>query len=75
VPNSAMMAVLGRMAGYSGDVITWDEAINSTEDNFPKNLDLAGAMPTPPVAVPGRTEFQWLKDIKEARRTKSKQNA
>jgi hypothetical protein len=68
VPNSAMMAVLGRMAGYSGDVITWDEAINSTEDNVPKDLDLSAPMATAPVAVPGKTEFQWLKDLKEYRK-------
>jgi predicted dehydrogenase len=68
VPNSAMMAVLGRMAGYSGDVITWEEAINSTEDNFPKNLDLSAPMATAPVAVPGKTDFQWLKDLKESRK-------
>jgi myo-inositol 2-dehydrogenase/D-chiro-inositol 1-dehydrogenase len=77
VPNSAMMAVMGRMAGYSGDVITWEEAITSTEDGFPKNLDLSAAMPTPPVAVPGKTELQWLKDLRESRQKKNapKQNA
>jgi predicted dehydrogenase len=57
VPNSAMMAVMGRMAAYTGQIISWKDAINSKEDSFPKDLDLKGAMPTPPVAVPGKTKF------------------
>ena len=65
-----MLAILGRMAAYSGDVITWDEAINSTEDNFPKNLDLTAPMALAPVAVPGKTDFKWFRDIKEARQAK-----
>jgi hypothetical protein len=52
-----MMAILGRMAGYTGQVITWEQAINSKEDTFPKELDLKASMPTPPVAVPGKTKF------------------
>ena len=57
VANSAMMAIMGRMAGYTGQVVTWEQAIKSKEDLFPKELDLKGAMPTPPVAVPGVTKF------------------
>jgi predicted dehydrogenase len=57
VPNSAMMAILGRVAAYTGQVITWDQAINSKEDLFPKELDLKAPMATPPVAVPGLTKF------------------
>lgn len=57
VPNSAMMAIMGRMAGYTGQVITWEQAVNSKEDLFPKELDLKAPMPTPPVAVPGKTKF------------------
>jgi myo-inositol 2-dehydrogenase/D-chiro-inositol 1-dehydrogenase len=57
VPNSAMMAIMGRMAAYTGQVITWKDAINSKEDTFPKDLDIKGAMATAPVAVPGVTKF------------------
>jgi hypothetical protein len=45
------------MAAYTGQIISWKDAINSKEDSFPKDLDLKGAMPTPPVAVPGKTKF------------------
>ena len=52
-----MMAVLGRMAGYTGQVITWEQAINSKEDLCPKEFDLKAAMALPPVAVPGKTKL------------------
>jgi hypothetical protein len=56
VANSAMMAILGRMAAYSGEVVTWEDAIKSKEDLFPKNLQF-GPMETPAVAVPGKTKL------------------
>jgi hypothetical protein len=52
-----MMAIMGRMAAYTGQVITWEQAVNSKEDLMPKDLDLKAPMPTPPVAVPGKTKF------------------
>jgi predicted dehydrogenase len=57
VPNSAMMAIMGRMAGYSGQIITWKDATNAKEDLFPKEFDLKGHMETPEVAVPGKTKI------------------
>jgi predicted dehydrogenase len=56
VANSAMMAILGRMAAYSGEVVTWEDAIKSKEDLFPKNLQF-GPMETPAVPVPGKTKL------------------
>ena len=32
---STMLAILGRMACYTGQGITWDEAMNSQEDLSP----------------------------------------
>ena len=55
VPNSAMMAIMGRMAAYSGTVVTWDQAINAAEDLMPKNLAFS-QMPTPEIPVPGKTK-------------------
>jgi predicted dehydrogenase len=54
--NSTMMAILGRMAAYTGKQITWEQAMNSKEDLLPPNLSL-GQLATPPVAMPGRTPF------------------
>jgi predicted dehydrogenase len=36
--ESTMTAILGRMATYSGKVVSWDEAIQSQLDLTPKNL-------------------------------------
>ena len=37
--KSTMTAILGRMATYSGQVISWEQAINSKENLFPESLD------------------------------------
>jgi myo-inositol 2-dehydrogenase/D-chiro-inositol 1-dehydrogenase len=54
--NSTMMAILGRMCAYTGQTITWDQAINSKETLAPAKLEW-GPMPMPPVAMPGKTKF------------------
>ena len=36
--ESTMTAILGRMATYSGKVVTWDEAIKSELDLSPEDL-------------------------------------
>ena len=54
--RSTMMAILGRMATYSGQLITWDQAINSTEKLGPDKYEW-GALPVAPVAKPGITQF------------------
>ncbi len=54
VALSTMMAVMGRMSAYTGKSLTWDRAMASTLDLMPPTLEL-GPLPTPEVAVPGRT--------------------
>jgi hypothetical protein len=54
---STLIGILGRMAGYTGKKITWEQALNSTEDLMPPNLDMKGSLPFPPVARPGKTKF------------------
>ena len=54
--RSTLVAILGRMATYTGKRITWNQATESTEALAPKVLDLnVNPLPTPPVAMPGRT--------------------
>ncbi len=48
--SSTMTAIMGRMASYSGKVVTWDRAIGSNVDLSPKRLAWDA---TPPV-VPGK---------------------
>jgi myo-inositol 2-dehydrogenase / D-chiro-inositol 1-dehydrogenase len=58
--NSTMHAILGRMVAYTGQTLTWEEAINSNEvlgpklDEYNWNLE----WPDAPIAKPGQTEFQ-----------------
>lgn len=60
VALSSMIAIMGRMAAYTGKKITWDEALNSTEQLGPPietyNFDLSIAIPE--VAKPGITAFK-----------------
>jgi predicted dehydrogenase len=56
--HSTMVGIMGRMAGYTGQVVTWDEAVNAKEDLRPTEpLDWKMKLPTPPVAIPGRTKI------------------
>jgi predicted dehydrogenase len=55
--RSTLMAIMGRMATYTGQVITWDMALNSREDLTPPKYDMAASLPVPPVARPGITRF------------------
>jgi myo-inositol 2-dehydrogenase/D-chiro-inositol 1-dehydrogenase len=59
--ESTMTAIMGRMATYSGDIVKWEEAINSTDDLSPASYDFATAPPVVPdsngnypVPVPGK---------------------
>jgi predicted dehydrogenase len=54
--RSTLMAIMGRMSTYTGKAITWDMAMNSTEDLTPPKYEF-GPLPTPPVAIPGVTKF------------------
>jgi predicted dehydrogenase len=54
--RSSLMAIMGRMATYTGKAITWDMAMNSKEDLSPEKYEF-GAMPMPAVAKPGVTKF------------------
>ena len=53
---STMYAILGRMAEYSGQEVTWEEAFNSNETLAPEKIDF-GLIPLPPVAIPGGREY------------------
>ena len=55
--TSTMLAIMGRMAAYSGRQITWEEAMQSEERRFPEKLSWNMAYDPPPLARPGQTEF------------------
>lgn len=54
--KSSLMAIMGRMATYTGQVITWEMALNSQEDLTPPAYEF-GPLPVPPVARPGFTKY------------------
>jgi myo-inositol 2-dehydrogenase / D-chiro-inositol 1-dehydrogenase len=53
--NSTMMSIMGRMASYTGQKITWQMAMNSKEDLTPDYA--AKQLPIAPVPIPGVTKF------------------
>jgi len=55
--KSTLLAIMGRMAAYTGQSITWEMALNSKEDLTPASYDWKLKLPDPPVARPGETKF------------------
>jgi predicted dehydrogenase len=53
--SSTMLAIMGRMAAYTGKVITWEEALNSKERLVPETFAWNDDAPRTPVPVPGVT--------------------
>lgn len=56
--NSTMMAILGRMAAYTGKAVTWQEAWDSQEVLMPEVASLDQAPPSDSVPIPGITKFR-----------------
>jgi predicted dehydrogenase len=55
--KSTLLAIMGRMAAYTGQQVTWKMALESKEDLTPPKWDWSAKLPDPPVAVPGETKF------------------
>jgi len=51
--ESTMTAIMGRMAAYTGKLLTWDDALNADLSLVPAVLDFAQAYPVGPIPVPG----------------------
>ena len=49
---STMLAIMGREACYTGEFLTWEDAINSDQRLGPASYEW-GDIETPPVALPG----------------------
>lgn len=52
VAESCMTAIMGRMAAYSGQKLTWEEALNADLDLFPKELSFDAKIPVNPIPAP-----------------------
>ncbi|MBL8733494.1 MAG: Gfo/Idh/MocA family oxidoreductase [Planctomycetes bacterium] len=55
--NSTLMALMGRMAAYTGQRITWQQAMQSQEKLVPDQLTFEDMPPKSEVAMPGKTRF------------------
>ena len=55
--HSTLMGIMGRMAAYTGQEITWEQALNSQENLVPAQLDWKMKLDFPPMAMPGVTKF------------------
>jgi len=54
--KSTLLAIMGRMATYTGQEITWEMALNSKESLGPEKHEW-GPAPDAPIAMPGLTKF------------------
>jgi hypothetical protein len=53
--RGTMLAILGRMAAYTGQEVTWDQAVKSKQDLSPSAYDWNGTPPPSKIAIPGQT--------------------
>src|SRR5690625_6274600 len=63
--KSSMVAIMGRMAAYTGQRVTWEEAINSDEVLIPDSIAWGEIPNSGVVALPGITRLtcSYLWDI------------
>jgi predicted dehydrogenase len=54
--KSTLMAIMGRMATYTGQEVTWEQALNSQQDLSPKQYAW-GSAPEIEIAIPGITKL------------------
>ena len=55
--KSTLMGIMGRMAAYTGQEITWEQALNSQETLVPDQLDWKMKLDIAPMATPGITKL------------------
>lgn len=55
--KTTLMALMGRMAAYTGQEIGWDQAMNSQDRLAPETVDWNATIEPRPLAVPGLTKF------------------
>lgn len=56
--KSTLLAIMGRMAAYTGREVTWQMALDSKEDLTPPRWDWNAKLPEAPAAIPGVTTFR-----------------
>jgi predicted dehydrogenase len=64
--NSTLVAILGREAAYTGQQITWDQILASTQDLAPDNLKWTDSFKPTPMPMPGVTTLELPEQKKGA---------
>jgi myo-inositol 2-dehydrogenase / D-chiro-inositol 1-dehydrogenase len=57
VAESTLTAIMGRMSAYTGQMISWERALNSKEVTMPADIGFGKDLPAPVLPVPGKTKF------------------
>jgi hypothetical protein len=57
VAESTLTCIMARESAYSGQEITWEQAMNSTLDLQPKKFGYDEKMDVPPLPQPGVYKF------------------
>jgi myo-inositol 2-dehydrogenase / D-chiro-inositol 1-dehydrogenase len=52
---STLAGIMGRMAAYTGEEVTWEHILKSQENLFPNPLTWDMKLPIAPMAIPGKT--------------------
>jgi predicted dehydrogenase len=55
--HSTLMGIMGRMAAYTGQEVTWEQAMNSQEKIVPDQIDWKMKLDLPRMAMPGVTRL------------------
>jgi myo-inositol 2-dehydrogenase/D-chiro-inositol 1-dehydrogenase len=55
--TSTLLAIMGRMAAYTGQQVTWEQALNSQERLVPEKLEWNMKLDVPPMPIPGKTKL------------------
>lgn len=58
VAESTLTAIMGRMSAYTGQEVTWDQAMNSKVSLMPTSVDFKSKYEVAEIAVPGKTKFE-----------------
>lgn len=54
--EATLMAIMGRESAYSGQIVEWDQMLNSNKRLGPEKYEF-GPLPFPEVAIPGQYQF------------------
>jgi predicted dehydrogenase len=55
--SSTLIALMGRMAAYTGQEITWQMVLGSKQNLSPSQYDWTASPPASEIAIPGQTAF------------------